>query len=538
LFFCRLGWRDPFTATGPSGSATRASDSTMTPKSLYLFNSYGRELQEFKPLDPHNVRVYSCGPTVYNFAHIGNLRAYVFADTLRRTLNWKGYQVTHVINITDVGHLTSDADEGEDKMELSAKRERKSAWDIAAFYTEVFEEDLRRLNVLSPSVWSRATAHIAEMIDFAGELERGGHTYLLEDGVYFDTSSIPAYGHLALLDLEGQAPGKRVAGPGGKRHPADFAVWRFSPGDQRRQMEWHTPWGVGAPGWHLECSVMSIKYLGSQFDIHTGGVDHRQVHHCNEIAQNQAYNGSAATGANWWMHNEFLVMRESKMSKSAGNFVTLQTLVDQGIHPLVYRMFLLGASYRSLLEFTWDALVGSRQALRRLLLRIERAKAAVDPAAPWLRIAAEHRYSSGGSVSYIRDTLMEGLSARALQRVVEMDEAVGQDLATPTVLAQLNEGLFDKALSDEEVLRLAALYDLLLGLDLLALKADDLVIRPANQTLTEEQIKRRLQERAQARKARDFARADTIRDALIADGIAISDAPEGTRWDWLPRPDR
>src|SRR5690606_33183628 len=300
--------------------------SAMPDRPLQLFNSLGRRLESLQPIDPNNVRIYSCGPTVYHYAHIGNLRAYVFTDTLRRALTLKGYNVTHVINITDVGHLTSDADEGEDKMSLAARRENRTIWQVAAFYTEAFFEDLKRLHVLQPSIWPRATDHVQEMIDFALKLEAGGYTYELEDGLYFDTGRVEGYGRLGMLDLAGQEAGKRVAGPGGKRHPQDFAIWRKSPSDQQRQMEWHSPWGVGAPGWHLECSVMSFKYLGERFDIHTGGIDHRQVHHCNEIAQNQGYTRSERSGANLWLHNAFLIVRDSKMSKSSGDFLTLQSL--------------------------------------------------------------------------------------------------------------------------------------------------------------------------------------------------------------------
>jgi cysteinyl-tRNA synthetase len=258
---------------------------------LRLFNTLGRELQNFVPLEPAKVRVYTCGPTVYAYQHIGNLRAYVFADTLRRVLEWKGYEVTHVVNITDVGHLTSDMDEGEDKLELAARREGRSVWDIAAHYTDIFLHDLAELRVRSPSVWARATDHIEEMIAFARLLEEKGYAYELESGLYFDTARVQDYGKLARLDVEGLQEGARVVATPGKRNPTDFALWRASPQDAQRLMEWDSPWGKGAPGWHLECSVMSMKYLGERFDVHTGGVDHIPVHHTNEIAQSEAYLG-------------------------------------------------------------------------------------------------------------------------------------------------------------------------------------------------------------------------------------------------------
>jgi cysteinyl-tRNA synthetase len=507
---------------------------------LRLFNSLGRAVAEFQPLDADAVRVYSCGPTVYNHAHIGNLRAYVFVDTLRRTLAWKGYSVVHVINITDVGHLTSDADEGDDKMELAAERQKRTVWDIAAHYTEAFQADLARLNVLPPSLWSKATDHIQEMIAFARRLEDNGTTYVLGDGVYFDTSQVPDYGRLGLLDPEGQEAGKRVAMTAGKRNPTDFAIWRFSPPDKQRLMEWHTPWGVGAPGWHLECSVMSAKYLGRHFDIHTGGIDHRQVHHCNEIAQNQAFTGSAHPGADWWMHNEFLVLRDDvKMSKSKGNFLTLQSLVDRGLHPLAYRLFLLTAAYRSSLEFSWDAVAGARSNLRRMLLRIKAlraAAAAADGAAggepEWQRIAGEARYQSGGPFTYVREALEDGLSDTGRHYVERLDAAVSNDLHTPQALVTLGEVLDDKTLAADEALRLVALHDLLLGLRLLTLTPEDLALRPATATITDAEVEALLADRAEARKAKDFAAADALRDRLLAAGVQIKDVPGGTDWEW------
>ncbi len=506
-----------------------------TARPLHLFNSLGRRLETFQPIDPHNVRIYSCGPTVYHFAHVGNLRAYVFTDTLRRALTLKGYNVTHVINITDVGHLTSDADEGDDKMDIAARRENKTIWQVAAYYTEAFFADLKRLNILEPSVWPRATDHIQEMIDFASALEAGGYTYELEDGLYFDTARAEDYGRLGLLDLAGQEAGKRVAGPGGKRNPSDFAIWRKSPSDQQRQMEWHSPWGVGAPGWHLECSVMSFKYLGEQFDIHTGGIDHRQVHHCNEIAQNQGYTRSARSGANLWMHNEFLIVRDAKMSKSTGNFLTLQSLVDQGVHPAAYRLFLLTASYRSELEFDWDAIVGARAHLRRLLRRVGELREQVPEAAAILRLADEQHASRGGALTGLLAALSEGLSDSERGWIGRLDEALSNDLATPVTLTLLGELLFDKTLRPEAALRLAAVYELALGLGLLRYRPEDLAIKPAGRTITEEEIEARLAERQEARKAKDFTRADAIRDALLEQGVALRDEPGGTAWEWLPQ---
>ena len=313
---------------------------------LILFNSLTRRAEEFRPIDAAGpVRVYSCGPTVYNYAHLGNLRAYVFTDTLRRALLWKGYDVTHVINITDVGHLTSDADAGEDKMERAAAGTGRSIWDIAAHYTAAFKGNLHDLAVLDPSQWTVATDYLPQMIAFAERIAPA-HCYQLESGLYFDTSTVPDYG--ALAGGRDDAAHARIDPVAGKRNPSDFAIWRASPAGETRQMEWDSPWGRGAPGWHLECSVMSEAVLGHPFDIHTGGIDHREIHHPNEIAQNQAFCGCTDarpgfTGARFWMHNNFLVDRTGKMSKSSGDFLILQTLKDRGIHPLAYRLMCLQA---------------------------------------------------------------------------------------------------------------------------------------------------------------------------------------------------
>jgi cysteinyl-tRNA synthetase len=260
---------------------------------LRLFDTYARSIRDFEPLDTAEVRMYTCGPTVYNYAHIGNLRTYVFEDVLRRVLEFNGYRVRHVMNITDVGHLVSDADTGEDKMELGSRRTGKSAWEIADYYTRAFKDDLACLNILEPTIWCRATDHIPEQIEMIRCIEARGFTYRTSDGIYFDTSKLPGYGTLARLDIEGLRAGMRVE-LAEKRNPTDFALWKFSPPDQKRQMEWESPWGVGFPGWHIECSAMSAKYLGTFFDIHCGGEDHVPVHHTNEIAQTEACHGCSA----------------------------------------------------------------------------------------------------------------------------------------------------------------------------------------------------------------------------------------------------
>jgi cysteinyl-tRNA synthetase len=477
---------------------------------LRLFNTLGGQLEEFAPLEQDAARVYTCGPTVYAYQHIGNLRAYVFADTLRRVLEWKGHEVVQVINITDVGHLTSDMDEGEDKLELASEREHRSVADIAAYYTDVFLRDLEALRVRPPAVWAKATDHIEEMIAFARALEEKGYAYELESGLYFDTGKVPDYGKLARLDLEGLQEGARVARVPGKHHPADFALWRASPKDARRLMEWDSPWGKGAPGWHLECSVMSMKYLGDRFDIHTGGVDHIPVHHTNEIAQSEAY-----LGGPWvplWMHNEFINLREAKMSKSKGDTLVLSDLVRCGFHPLSYRYLLLGSRYRTQAEFTWDGLEGARVAHRRLLERIrERLPAGGLP------------LTYDQAASQLRDDAGRG-------HLAQLDEAVSADLNTAQALAVLTQLSRDATLAGGDLAVLVSAAEALLAVGLLDLVPEDLDAPAVDVALAPDEVDRLLGERSEARRRGDFAAADAIRDRLDQIGIELRDTPDGTIW--------
>jgi cysteinyl-tRNA synthetase len=469
---------------------------------LTLYNSLTRTPEPFEPIDASNVRVYSCGPTVYNYAHIGNLRAYVFTDTLSRVLTWKGYRLTHVINITDVGHLTSDADAGDDKMEAAAKAQATDIWKIAAHYTNAFKQNLTDLNIRKPSRWSVATDHIAEMIAF-GERIASKHCYQLDSGLYFDVSTVPDYGRLA--GNQHDVREGRIDTVEGKRHPQDFAIWRASPPGEQRQMEWDSPWGKGAPGWHLECSVMSEKYLGSPFDIHTGGIDHREIHHPNEIAQNQAFCDCADPGARWWMHNNFLVERAGKMSKSSGDFRTLGTLIGAGVHPLAYRLMCLQAHYRSELEFSEESLLAALTRLKRFVITVAALKQKSDGSRP----PAERPW------------------------LTELDEAVSEDLNTPRALTVLDSMLADKMLAPAQRLELLLHFDDVLGLELSGTGREDLRVRPATATLTETDIEVRLAERREARAAKDFARSDAIRDELAAAGVEVMDGdPLG--WDWRP----
>lgn len=474
------------------------------PHPLKLFNSLTRQMEEFVPVHTGEARVYTCGPTVYNYQHIGNMRAYIFADLLGRTLSWKGYKLTHIINITDVGHLTSDADAGDDKMEKAAAQSGKSAWDIAKYYTDAYWLDIDRLNIRQPAKWAIATDHVEEMIAFAKSIA-DKHCYELENGLYFDVSTVPDYGRLAGAqsdDIEG-----RIDTVEGKRHPQDFAIWRKTPAGETRQMEWDSPWGKGAPGWHLECSQMSIKYLGETFDIHTGGIDHREIHHPNEIAQNQAHNCSEHSGANIWMHNNFLIDRAGKMSKSSGDFLRLQVLIDKGIHPLAYRLMCLQAHYRSELEFTWENLVAALTRLKRIVMGVERLLEKAD-----------------GQTAPIDHPALLQLQDR-------FDAALSEDLNSSKCLPLLEELLTQKKLPADQRLGLLSDMDSVLGLQLSSLTRKQLRVRPASAAIDEITIEAKLDQRQKAKAEKDFATADAIRDELTAQGVDLMDG-DPLRWDW------
>lgn len=469
---------------------------------LILYNSLTRSAEPFQPIHPGEARVYTCGPTVYNYQHIGNMRAYVFADTLGRTLSYKGYKLTHIINITDVGHLTSDADEGADKMEKAAAEAGKSAWDIAKFYTQTYWADIDRLNIRQPAKWSIATDYVPAMIEFAKSIA-DKHCYELDSGLYFDVATVPDYGRLARHATdEGEG---RIEAVEGKRHSADFAIWRKTPEGEMRQMEWDSPWGRGAPGWHLECSVMSEALLGHPFDIHTGGIDHREIHHPNEIAQNQAHSCSADSGARIWMHNNFLIDRGGKMSKSSGEFLRLQVLVDRGFHPLAFRLMCLQAHYRSELEFSFENLAAASTRLKRLVM------------------AAQPLREAGKGV--------EVADRRLLDLLARFDTAISDDLNTAVALTVLEESTALKKIEAAEKRAAVARMDAVLGLNLLSLDRAALRIRPADARIDEADIEMRLDQRQQARAAKDFATSDRIRDELKALGVDVMDG-DPLRWDW------
>lgn len=451
---------------------------------LRLFDTYTRSRRDFVPLQPPAVGLYACGPTVYDYAHIGNLRTYIFEDILRRVLDFNGYTVTHVMNITDVGHLVSDADTGEDKMEKGARRTGKSAWAIAEFYTQAFKEDLRRLNILDPTIWCRATEHIPEQIEAIRCIEAKGFTYRTSDGIYFDTSRFPGYGRLARLDITGLQAGVRVD-MGEKRHPTDFALWKFSPSDHKRQMEWESPWGVGFPGWHIECSAMSAKYLGPFFDIHCGGEDHISVHHTNEIAQTEACHGTHL--ANYWLHGHFLQLDEAKMAKSTGDFLRVQTLIERGYDPLAYRFFCLSAHYRAKLNFTWDSLDGAATALQRVRL-------ATDSWGPPDRADAEY--------------------------MQKFTEQINDDLNLPRAMAVtwdvVRSGL-PAATKKATLLQ----FDRVLGLRLTKWQPPEEAVPEALMTL--------VQQRQQARAEKRWKDADALREQIKVAGYEIEDTPQGPR---------
>lgn len=482
---------------------------------LHLHNTLTRSTGEFRPRAGNEVGVYSCGPTVYSYQHIGNMKPYVFTDTLRRVLRWKGHAVKQVINITDVGHLTSDEDEGEDKMEVGARREGKTIWEVADHFTELFFNDLRRLRVLEPHVWCKATDHIDEMIAFAAVLEEKGYCYRVPTGLYFDTSRARDYGRLARLNVAGQQEGARVEAVEGRRNPSDFAVWRTTPSGEERQMEWDSPWGKGAPGWHLECSVMSIEYLGDHFDIHTGGADHVPVHHVNEIAQSEAYLDDGQPWVAWWLHEEFINLKGAKMAKSTGGGVVLGDLVERGYHPLVYRYLLLQAHYRTQVEFDWSALDGAKVGLRRLVDRFARSPRGAAPPVV--------TYDS------VRDALTTD-GARA--HLDAFDVALADDLNTARALAAVAAASRDEGLPEDEVAVLAHGFDAVLAIGLADLVPGDLDLRRGDGHADEAEIERLMAARAEARSTRDFARSDAIRDELRTMGVEVEDTAAGSTWRW------
>ena len=443
---------------------------------------------------PNSVSLYTCGPTVYNYAHIGNLRTYLFEDVLKRVLLYNKLAIRHVMNITDVGHLTNDSDSGEEKMEIASKRENKSAWQLAEFYTEAFRQDLERLHILPPNVWCKATDHIKDQIELVQKLEKKGFTYTIpNDGVYYDTSKFKEYGKMAKLDIEGLKAGARIDMTEGKRNITDFALWKFSPANEKRQMEWPSPWGVGFPGWHIECSAMSMAHLGDHFDIHCGGIDHIPIHHTNEIAQTEAVTGKK--WVNTWMHGEFLLIDKSKMAKSGDNFTTLQTLIDKGYSPIDYRYFVLGAQYRSKLNFSWEALDGAKIAWDKLRERVREFRT--------------------------QNTLKPGKSFEKHKAAFE--DAINDDLNMPIALSVLWAVVKDETLGTHERLQLLEDFDSIFGFGIKELAIEQAIP-------LEPHLKNLFDERMKARKEKNFARSDELRKKLLENGILVEDSADGQRW--------
>jgi len=459
---------------------------------LKLYNTLTRKKEIFRPLKNKKVGLYTCGPTVYWFAHIGNLRTYIFEDILKRVLEYNGYKVKHVMNITDVGHLTSDSDTGEDKIELGAKREKKTAWEIAEFYTKAFKNDLKLLNIKEPNVWIKATETIADQINLIKILEKKGFTYKISDGIYFDTSKLKSYGRLWPKKMELKA-GARIEMVPGKKNPTDFALWKFTPPGVKRQMEWDSPWGKGFPGWHTECVVMSIKELGVPFDIHCGGVDHILIHHTNEIAQAEAAFGKIL--ANFWLHGEFLVLGKEKMAKSKGKIFTLNELIEKGFNPLAYRYFCLGTHYRKKLQFSWQALKASQNALNTLYQKIIEIQ-------------------SKNIITFQRPSKSYYLNLQE-----KFLEYINDDLNMPKALALMWDVVKNKKLNTKDKKELLLDFDKVFGLDLAKIKKPKIP----------EEIKKMVEKREEYRKKGDFKLADEIRKKIKEMGYWIEDTKEGPK---------
>jgi len=474
---------------------------------LLLFNTLSKKKELFQPIKGGPVRMYNCGPTVYDQQHIGNLRPPVFADTVKRTLLYNGYTVRQVMNITDVGHLTSDADEGEDKLEKRAREEGKKARDIAKYVTKLFLEDLEQLNIRTKSVtFTKATDYIGEQIALVKALEEKGYTYKINDGIYFDTSHFPTYGKLGDINIEKLREGARVKTNPQKRNLADFALWKFSSPaggkEGARQQEWDSPWGTGFPGWHLECTAMIFAELGRQIDIHTGGIDHIPVHHNNEIAQAEAATGRAPY-VKYWLHNAFITIEGQKIAKSLGNTIYLRNLIDRGFNPLAYRYWLLTANYRSPVNFTWEALEGAQTALIRL-----------------------HQY--------FIEKLGEKNGSVLNEYRSRFQKAINDDIDTPKAISVLWELVRDEEVARDDKRATLVNFDKVLGIGLLeGSKRLKEMLRDADKRLavTEapDEVQQLLDEREAARKEKEWARADELREKIESQGYKIDDTDEGPK---------
>jgi len=457
---------------------------------LKFYNTLTREKEFFKPFKKNSVGLYTCGPTVYNFAHIGNLRAYIFEDILKRVLVYNGYKVKHVMNITDVGHLTGDQDMGEDKLEKGAKRENKTVWEIVKFFTEAFKNDLKLLNIIEPNIWCKATDYIKEQIDLIKILEKKGYTYKTSDGIYYNTSKFKNYNKLSGLDLETLREGARVEKNVEKKNPTDFALWKFSPKDSKRQMEWDSPWGVGFPGWHIECSAMSLKLLGNQLDIHCGGIDHINIHHTNEIAQSEVATGKKFF--NYWMHGAFLnIAGGKKMAKSEDNFLTLKNVfTKQNIKPLVYRFFLLQAHYRKPVEYSQDGIKNAQNGLEHLYNQVK---------------------NLGKKIGIINNDFKKNFL-----------DAINNDLNMPQALGIVQK-LLKSNLANQDKLKTILDFDKVLGLR----------IKENTKNIIKEEIPHQLQQLLDLRKIvkddSNFIESDRLRNEIKKLGYSIEDTKDGQK---------
>lgn len=464
---------------------------------LLIYNTLTRQKEKFIPIREGEVSLYTCGPTVYDYAHVGNLRTYIFEDILRKSLEYIGYTVNHVMNITDVGHLESDSDEGEDKMSLGASREKKTVWEIARFYEEKFLEDCQLLNIKKPSVICRATEHIQDMIDFIKLLEDKGYTYTANGNVYFSIDKFDDYNRLANLTMEELEAGSRIEVDPYKKNPLDFVLWFTNSKFGNQIMQWESPWGKGFPGWHIECSAMAAKYLGERIDIHCGGIDHIPVHHTNEIAQSESALGHK--WVNYWVHGEFLVMDKGKMSKSSGEFLTLSRLVEKGYHPLDYRYFCLQSRYRKQLMFSYESLEESQKALRKLRNKINNISQSVKE---------DDEINSDKVMKYQE----------------KFADQISDDLNLPNGFTVLSEVIKDDTLNSTEKIYLIRDFDRVFSLDLIKEEVQK------TYRITQESIEDMIRERNEARKNKDWAKADAIREILLRDNIELVDTKEGTNW--------
>jgi len=458
---------------------------------IKLYNTLSRKKETFKPIKKSFVGMYSCGPTVYAYPHIGNMRTYVFSDIVRRVLLYNQYKVKQVMNVTDVGHLTSDADSGEDKIEKAAAKEGKKAEDIANYYWKAFKEDFRKLNIIEPNIWTKATENIKEQIELIKKLEKKKYIYKTSDGIYFDTSKFKDYGKMARLKVENIMAGKRT-GMREKKNKRDFALWKFSPpanSEERRQQEWNSPWGVGFPGWHIECSAMSMKYLGENFDIHTGGEDHIQIHHTNEIAQSEAATGKKFV--NYWLHGAFLIFKGEKISKSKGGLYTISELEKQRFNPISFRYMCLTTYYRKPLNFSLEILQTSQNSLERLK----------------------------NIISELKKSSQKKNKKNIENAKKQFTEIINNDFNSSRALSFLWEILRDEKLNDSEKYELALDFDKVFGLDLGKEEKIEVPVK----------IKELAKEREKARKEKNWKKADEIREKIKKLGYSLDDTDEGTK---------